>query len=233
VRVRGRRIAISRGSQRLLAFLALQERPVSRVHVAGVLWPELPDERAAANLRSALWRLRRSGAHLVDAVYYCGPATVSESTYTEGVPVDQPTAGSYMGTNSTDGTSASSMTSGMQHFVGYPVYGWYWYVWVGVPYYPSSNDLSTFLQNLQTDIYSGMPVASDAYEVAGGPHLNGHPTDQTIFHYVETAGWWNYNGEDLVYYADSATTLWSSVPPYSWLDAWTFVVILGGRGYIW
>src|SRR5579884_2211855 len=137
VRVRGRRIAISRGSPRLLAFLALQERPVSRVHVAGVLW-----------------RLRRSGAHLVDAVYYCGPATVSESTYTEGVPVDQPTAGSYMGTNSTDGTSASSMTSGMQHFVVFPVYGWYWYVWVGVPYYPSSNDSITFLQILQTDIYS-------------------------------------------------------------------------------
>lgn len=45
-------------------------------------------------------------------------------------------------------------------------------------------------------------------------------------------GGWNSSASE-VYYADSATTLWSAVPPFSWFDAWTFVVILGGRGYVW
>jgi len=44
-------------SQRLLAFLALHESPVSRITLAGALWPDIPDKRGAARLRSALWRL--------------------------------------------------------------------------------------------------------------------------------------------------------------------------------
>jgi DNA-binding SARP family transcriptional activator len=54
-------------AQRLLAFLALQERPVLRMYVAASLWMDKSDERAAANLRAALWRLRRPGLTLVDA----------------------------------------------------------------------------------------------------------------------------------------------------------------------
>ena len=53
----GRRYDIALGSQRLLAFLALNRRPLLRSHVAGVLWPDVGDRRAAGNLRSALWRL--------------------------------------------------------------------------------------------------------------------------------------------------------------------------------
>jgi DNA-binding SARP family transcriptional activator len=56
-------------AQRLLAFLGLHERPQQRIHVAGVLWTDSPEERAAANLRSTLWRLRRPGFPLVDATY--------------------------------------------------------------------------------------------------------------------------------------------------------------------
>jgi DNA-binding SARP family transcriptional activator len=47
-------------SQRLVAFLALNNRPVLRSHVAGCLWGDRPDERAGACLRSALWRANRA-----------------------------------------------------------------------------------------------------------------------------------------------------------------------------
>jgi DNA-binding SARP family transcriptional activator len=48
-------------AQRLVAFLALARKPVSRLYAAGHLWPEASDARAAASLRSALWRVRRIG----------------------------------------------------------------------------------------------------------------------------------------------------------------------------
>lgn len=54
-----------RGAQRLLAFSALQDRPPLRLQVAGVLWPDSAELRSQANLRSALWRLRRVGPHLM------------------------------------------------------------------------------------------------------------------------------------------------------------------------
>jgi DNA-binding SARP family transcriptional activator len=50
-------IEVPHSARRLLAFLALQERPVSRSFVAGTLWPETTDERAGASLRSTLWRI--------------------------------------------------------------------------------------------------------------------------------------------------------------------------------
>jgi DNA-binding SARP family transcriptional activator len=52
-------------AQRLLAFLALTDRPVSRLYVSGNLWPDKSEDRAAANLRSTLWRLRQPGIDLV------------------------------------------------------------------------------------------------------------------------------------------------------------------------
>ena len=58
-------IDVPLSSQRLLGFLALNERPLPRAYVAAMLWPETPDERAAANLRTALWRLHRPGFELV------------------------------------------------------------------------------------------------------------------------------------------------------------------------
>jgi DNA-binding SARP family transcriptional activator len=55
------------GTQRLVAFLALRDRPLLRVHVATTLWPDSTEERSVANLRSALWRLRCDGCLLVQA----------------------------------------------------------------------------------------------------------------------------------------------------------------------
>jgi DNA-binding SARP family transcriptional activator len=45
--------------QRVLAFIALQGRPVSRHLVAGTLWPELSDECALRRLRTGMWRCRQ------------------------------------------------------------------------------------------------------------------------------------------------------------------------------
>jgi len=49
--------AVLGGSQRLLALLALRDRALMRVSVAGTLWPGSSQEQAAASLRSALGRL--------------------------------------------------------------------------------------------------------------------------------------------------------------------------------
>lgn len=67
VTVGGRSHAVPEGSKRLLAFLALQHRRLERRFVAGALWPVGDDERAAGNLRSALWRLRGAGVDLLDS----------------------------------------------------------------------------------------------------------------------------------------------------------------------
>jgi DNA-binding SARP family transcriptional activator len=54
------------GVQRLVAHLCLLGRQ-PRTAVAGRLWPDVPEEKAHASLRSALWRLRRVVPELVDA----------------------------------------------------------------------------------------------------------------------------------------------------------------------
>lgn len=54
-------------AQRVLAFVALQDRPVHRGYVAGSLWLDSDEERAHASLRSALWRLHRLGDGFVRA----------------------------------------------------------------------------------------------------------------------------------------------------------------------
>jgi hypothetical protein len=55
-----RRIEIPEGSQRLLVFVALNGGRTERKKAAGMLWPSGDDYRAAGNLRSALWRLKRA-----------------------------------------------------------------------------------------------------------------------------------------------------------------------------
>ena len=58
---------VPEGSKQLLAFVALRRRQVERRRLAGTLWPCGDDERAAGNLRSALWRLRRAGINVLAA----------------------------------------------------------------------------------------------------------------------------------------------------------------------
>jgi DNA-binding SARP family transcriptional activator len=58
---------VPEGSKHLLAFVALRPHRVERRQAAGTLWPFGDDERAAGNLRSALWRLRRAGIDVMAA----------------------------------------------------------------------------------------------------------------------------------------------------------------------
>jgi DNA-binding SARP family transcriptional activator len=67
LRADGESVALPLASQRLLAFLALREGPLQRLYVAGALWTDSNERRSYANLRSSLWRVRRSGHKLVHA----------------------------------------------------------------------------------------------------------------------------------------------------------------------
>ncbi|MGI9021679.1 MAG: AfsR/SARP family transcriptional regulator [Acidimicrobiales bacterium] len=74
-------LGISAGSQRLLAFLALRDRAVTRPHVAGTFWPESTDERAGASLRTTVARLDGPTRHALKV-------TAAELGLAEGVAVD-------------------------------------------------------------------------------------------------------------------------------------------------
>ena len=63
----GTRLDVPEGGKRLLVLIALADAKVDRRHAAGSLWPDGNDERAAGNLRSALWRLRCSGIDVVES----------------------------------------------------------------------------------------------------------------------------------------------------------------------
>lgn len=68
-------------TQRLVAFLALNARPLQRLHVAGKLWIDSSEEHANACLRTALWRLKRLDATVV-------AATSTQLTLADSVAVD-------------------------------------------------------------------------------------------------------------------------------------------------
>ena len=61
----GEPVALPMTAQRVLAFVALHDRPLRRLYVSGTLWLDSPEERASASLRSGLWRLHRTGRQLV------------------------------------------------------------------------------------------------------------------------------------------------------------------------
>jgi DNA-binding SARP family transcriptional activator len=59
-------VVVRRAQQRLLAFLAVSRRPVSRFLLSQRLWDAADDRRGASALRSTLWRLPRpTGVPLV------------------------------------------------------------------------------------------------------------------------------------------------------------------------
>jgi DNA-binding SARP family transcriptional activator len=67
--------------QRLLGFLALQDRALPRCYVADTLWPDAGDARAHANLRTALWRLHSAHHAIVEV-------TPVELALSPAIPVD-------------------------------------------------------------------------------------------------------------------------------------------------
>jgi DNA-binding SARP family transcriptional activator len=66
LRANGRLVALPPSVERVVAYLALHPGPATRPNVAGSLWLDVPEVRAMANLRSALWRLRRPGLAIVE-----------------------------------------------------------------------------------------------------------------------------------------------------------------------
>jgi DNA-binding SARP family transcriptional activator len=59
LRYLGERQALPSGAQRVIAYTAVQQKPVSRHRLAVLLWPEADPCRSAASLRSTLWHVRR------------------------------------------------------------------------------------------------------------------------------------------------------------------------------
>jgi DNA-binding SARP family transcriptional activator len=64
-------IEVAASGQRLIALLALTDRPAARLYLAGMLWPDYSTERSLADLRTTLWRLNQSGEPLIEATHSC------------------------------------------------------------------------------------------------------------------------------------------------------------------
>lgn len=61
----GKPLEVPHKARALLCYLAMSHRPHAREALAGLLWSELPEEAARANLRTLLPKLRRTlGTHL-------------------------------------------------------------------------------------------------------------------------------------------------------------------------
>jgi DNA-binding SARP family transcriptional activator len=61
-------VPVAPSAQRLVAFVALRGNAVRRLYASGVLWGDVPEQRASASLRSALWRTPTpSGRPLIDS----------------------------------------------------------------------------------------------------------------------------------------------------------------------
>lgn len=171
--------------------------------------------------------------------YYCGPASVHEALGAVGISLSQAAAATRLHTT-IDGTAWSG---GGTSPSGYPVpdvlngsQGRNYYVPQAVPH-ATSDAISTFKGDLKMDVYAvRAPLVGDAWEVPGGPHLVGHPTNREIFHWFEIRGYQNSGGstmyEDSVHGASSIS--WSgSAPAYSTMASGTIVTIISGRGYVW
>ncbi len=74
-------VPLTPGAQRLVAFLALNRRPLQRVHVAGTLWIDSTEDHANASLRTALWRVQHLKPALVSR-------TSTHLALADDVPVD-------------------------------------------------------------------------------------------------------------------------------------------------
>jgi hypothetical protein len=214
---------------------------------AGPAQQAAPAQRAAPRAGGCATRLCRSGVPAARDLpatqqaqingYFCGPATVSEMLAQMGQTMTQRQAAGELATN-VDGTGWSDLSGNPvrrvlnqhQHRNNYKA--------VALPWAPTRSDVRAYERNLVTDINhrGGVPQAGDADEVPAGPHLVGHPVNQTIFHWFDIRGYQRYGAltdyEDSVHNASSIG--WSpSVPAYSTLPSATIVDIIGARGYDW
>ncbi len=224
---------------------ALAGQSAAAPALAGVVGPSRPASRSVteeAKCARSACLVRLPGARNLPATqqpqarnYFCGPATVSEMLAQMNKKVSQLAAARELGTTPA-GTGWSVGT-------GYPVpnvlnenQSRNDYVAVVLPWSPTRAQIKTYEADLVTDINhnGGVPLAGDAYEVPGGPHLIGEPEDQEIYHWIDIRGYQKSGAvtdyEDSVHGAPSVG--WD-VPAYSSLASSTMADILGARGYDW
>ena len=67
LRYSDRSVSLPSSAERLVAFLALHGGSPNRSFVAGTLWPDASEYRAAGSLRSSLWRVRRVDRPVVES----------------------------------------------------------------------------------------------------------------------------------------------------------------------
>ena len=178
--------------------------------------------------------------------YWCGPAAASEALGLFGYSYTQTYLAGVMQTT-TNGTAWSGINASVPsgYLTGHPMRDTVdylaalrsgsdpGYVVVGVPYTPSQTDINNYVAHLELDIWAGYPMMADAWEVAGYNHLNGHPKNETIFHWFTIIGY--RTSGTYTSYEDSATSVWpTTVPAYTMsFSSAELVGIIGGRGYIW
>ncbi|KAF0956751.1 hypothetical protein MLGJGCBP_00266 [Rhodococcus sp. T7] len=63
--VDGAQVDVAWSAQRVVAYLALGGRSQPRITVASALWLDVTEERAAANLRNALWKFRATRERVI------------------------------------------------------------------------------------------------------------------------------------------------------------------------
>jgi DNA-binding SARP family transcriptional activator len=105
-------------AQRVIAFLALHERPLRRSYVAGMLWLDSSEERALANLRSSLWRLHRLPCPVVET-------TSRELRLAEEVGVDVRDATDAAQHLLADGDDSESIDCGQLRLITNLLPDWY------------------------------------------------------------------------------------------------------------
>ena len=115
--VLGRPVELSFAPQRLVALVAVHGKPISRTLAASTLWPEKPEARAHANLRSCLWRLKEPGLHHVlvsGANLALGPQVSSDIDLLE-----------RLGWGVVDGSAPADVCRDLDLFVRPLLPGWY------------------------------------------------------------------------------------------------------------
>ena len=68
--VEGRSVPLGAISQRLLTLVAIKSGQIPRHQAAGIMWPDTSTSRAAANLRSIVWRLQQTCSGVVIPSFY-------------------------------------------------------------------------------------------------------------------------------------------------------------------
>jgi DNA-binding SARP family transcriptional activator len=111
-------VLVPEGTQKVIAFLALQAAPVRRTYVAGCLWSEKNDVRASANLRSALWRLPEKGGTLI-------VANAHALSLSANVSIDYRNALNTVRNAISTGTLAAAALDALEHLDSPLLPGWY------------------------------------------------------------------------------------------------------------